>query len=206
MLEKITDRFQDIDWISFLKKWWLSLLLVPIIYFHLHQAYRAMFYNIFFSYSYEFRFPVNFVNLFTDGFLLLIHEAGHTFFSVFGNRIFTILGGSLLEVAMPLGIVFYCYYTGMEKVTQLFLFITGSAWMSVGYYAADGNLRQLPLIADLGPASHDWGNLLRHWNLTEYAWQIGFTFILLGMICYLMAVILPLIMKKYVTEDIQLNL
>lgn len=206
MLEKITDRFQDIDWISFLKKWWLSLLLVPIVYFHLHQAFRSMFIDIFFSYRYEFRFPVNLINLFTDSFLLLIHEAGHTFFSVFGNRILTILGGSLLEVAMPLGIVIYCYLNGMEKLTQLFLFITGSAWMSVGFYAADGNLRQLPLIADLGPGSHDWGNLLRHWNLTEYAWQIGFTFVLIGVICYLLAIILPFFMKKYVTEDIQLNL
>ncbi len=206
MLDNIKERLQNVDLIPLLKKWWLTLLLVPVVYFHLHQAYRSMFFDLYFSYSYPFPFPVNLISLFTDGFLLLIHEAGHTFFSIFGNRILTILGGSLLEVAMPLGIVIYCYYTAMEKITQLFLFITGSAWMSVGYYAADGSLRQLPLIADLGPASHDWGNLLRHWNLTEYAWQIGFTFVLLGVIFYSLAIILPLVMKKYETEQINLKL
>lgn len=180
-------------------------MLIPVIYYHLHQAYWTLRFNIFFSYSYSFPFPVNLIHIFTDGFLLLIHEAGHAFFMVFGNRILTIFAGSMLEVLLPTVIVVFCWFNRYLIWTQISLFILGTAWISVGYYAADGDGRQLPLLGGGGPEGHDWGNLLRHWNKTEYAWEIGFTFVVIGTVCYLMAIIVPIFLRTYEYVHIRLD-
>lgn len=204
-VEKVASFIRDTDWITLAKRWWVSLLLIPVIYYYLQQLHLSFSVNLFYSYSYEFPSLLWPVHLSVYSFLLFIHEAGHTFFLITGNRILTILGGSLLGVAMPAFITAYCWFFKYLKTTQLFLFLTGTAWISVGYYAADGKDRILPLIADGGPHVHDWGNLLRHWGLTEYAWQIGFTFAMVGVICYLLAVTAPLFIKTYETVHINLD-
>lgn len=188
------------------KTWWLSLLLLPFIYFHLHQAYVTLNYNIFFSISYSFPFPVNIEKFLVRNFLLIVHEAGHTFLGVFGNRTLTILGGSLYEVLLPAIILAYFIFNRMTKSIQLGFYLLGSAWMSVAFYAADGSSRQLPLIGGLGEASHDWGNLLTRWNLVEYDSHFGFTFAGLAAICYLLALITPLLFKKREYKSIDLGL
>lgn len=174
------------------QRWWLSVCLLPFIGYHLHQAYWTLRYNIFFSYHYDFPFPINIVNLFVQNFHLIVHEAGHTFSSFFGSRTFTILGGSLYEIALPGLIVAYFAYNKYAKSTQVGLYLLGSAWLSVAFYAADGAQRQLPLIGGLGDSAHDWGNLLTQWGLLQYDGYIGTGFALVGALCFLAAIILPL--------------
>lgn len=192
--------------VPFLKKWWPSLLLLPFIIYSLHQAYWTLRFNIFFSVTYEFPFPINFVNFMLDNFLLITHEAGHTFFSIFGIRTVTILGGSLFEVLLPLMIFGYTWLNQMRTGMQFSLYLVGFAFMDVAFYAADGGARQLPLIGGLPKEAHDWHNLLTRWGLLENDAAIGTMLVIIGGICYLAVLILPLIYHKYQSVDIEMDL
>ncbi|MCC5905766.1 MAG: hypothetical protein JJU13_06160 [Balneolaceae bacterium] len=194
----------QIDWQEILKKWWFSILLLPFIGYHIHQANLTLNYNIFFSISYSFPFPVNVEKFLMRNLLLIIHEAGHTFFSVFGNRIITILGGSLNEILFPSIILAYTLFNKLVKATQFAFYMIGSGWFSIAFYAADASQRQLPLIGNLGPEAHDWHNLLRHWNMLELDGLFGVVFVCIGIVCYLIAVSVPLWFKK--TERVRLDL
>ena len=194
------------NWKSIAKNWWFSLLLLPFIGYHIHQAHWVLNYNIFFSISYSFPFPINIEKFLMTHFLLIVHEAGHTFFSIFGNRILTILGGSLNEILFSLIILGYFLLNQIPKGVQAGFYLLGSAWFSIAFYAADAGKRQLPLIGDLGPESHDWHNLLRHWNLLEYDHQIATAFVMFGIACYAAAIVLPLFMKTYEQVNLDLSL
>ena len=186
------------------KKWWCSLLLVPFVIYSLHQAYWSLRFNIFFSVSYETPFPVNFIHFILDNFLLIVHEAGHTFFSVFGIRTITILGGSLFEVLLPV-IIFAFFWINKKKIgSQLSLYMVGFAFLQVAFYAADGGARQLPLIGGLSKESHDWYNLLSGWGVLERDMSVGITLVVIGALCYLAALLVPLYFKKY--EEVSLDL
>jgi hypothetical protein len=195
---------KQINWMEIIKIWWLSVLLIPFIGYHIHQAYLVLNYNIFFSISYSFPFPINIEKFLMSNFLLIVHEAGHTFFSVFGNRIVTILGGSLNEILFSLIILGYFLINKIPKGVQFAFYLLGSAWFSIAYYAADASQRQLPLIGNLGKEAHDWHNLLRHWNWLEYDSEIGLLFVAIGTLCYATALSVPLWMKKY--ESVKLDL
>ncbi|NGP76514.1 hypothetical protein G3570_07710 [Balneolaceae bacterium YR4-1] len=186
------------------KKWWCSLLLLPFIIYSLHQAYWALRFNIFFSITYETPFPVNFIHFMLDNFLLIVHEAGHTFFSVFGIRTITILGGSLFEILLPV-IIFVFFWFNKKKIgIQLSLYMVGFAFLQVAFYAADGGARQLPLIGGLSKESHDWYNLLSGWGMLESDMTIGVLLVITGGLCYLAALSVPLFFKKY--ESVSLDL
>ena len=189
-----------------IKRWWLSVVLVPFIIYHLHQAYWTLHFNIFFSNSYDFPFPVNIENIVVRNFLLIVHEAGHTFMSFFGNRTLTILGGSLYEIALPLIILGYFLFNRRPKGSQIGFYLTGSACLSVAFYAADAGARQLPLIGNLGDTAHDWGNLLTGWGLLQYDAGIGTGFALIGAGCYIAALWVPFWLETYEEADLELDL
>ena len=192
--------------ISLLKKWWCSLLLVPFVIYSLHQAYWTLRFNIFFSVTYETPFPVNFIHFMLDNFLLIVHEAGHTFFSVFGVRTITILGGSLFEVLLPV-IIFAFFWINKKKTgIQLSLYMVGFAFLQVAFYAADGGARQLPLIGGLSKESHDWYNLLSGWGMLESDMAVGITLVVIGALCYLAALLVPVYFKKYERVNLELEM
>lgn len=174
--------------------------------YQIHQAYWTLNFNIFFSISYSFPFPVNVEKFLVNNFLLIVHEAGHTFFSIFGSRILTIIGGSLNEILLPLLIVIFTIFNRYKKGTQFALYLLGSAWFSVAFYAADGGQRQLPLIGNLGKESHDWYNLLIHFNLLDSDASIALVFVIIGSTLYIAAITVPLWLKKYETVDLDLNI
>ncbi|WP_234571890.1 hypothetical protein [Rhodohalobacter sp. 614A] len=194
------------DWQQILKKWWVSVLLIPFIVYQLHQAYWTLNFNIFFSISYSFPFPVNVEKFLVSNFLLIVHEAGHTFFSIFGSRIITILGGSLNEILLPLLIVIFTIFNRYIKGTQFALYLLGSAWFSVAFYAADGGQRQLPLIGNLGKESHDWYNLLRHYNILEADASFALTFVIIGSLVYIAALTVPVWLERVDNIDLDLDL
>lgn len=189
-----------------LKKWWCSLLLLPFMLYTLHQIYWALRYNIFFMVTYDFPFPVNTVYFFLDNFLLIVHEAGHTFFSVFGSRFITILGGSLFQILLPAGILAYAWINRKKVLTQFSFFLIGLSWLDVAGYAADGGQQQLPLIGGLPESSHDWMNLLLDMNLLQYDMHFGITFAIIGLICYLAALAVPKFMHRYKEVKLDLDL
>ncbi len=190
-----TDRIEQ--WaVAFLKRWWASLLMLPFILYSIHQVYWAINYNIFFAVNYNYPFPLDLAYLFVDTFLLIVHEAGHTFFSLLRIRFLTILGGSLLQIFIPLAILGYCWVNQKNIGMQFSLFLVGFSWLDVATYAADGSERQMPLIGGLGKESHDWHNILSQLNALEHDITFGIVFIVIGIGCYLMALFIPSFYKK----------
>ncbi len=200
-----TDQAKTFAW-KLLKKWWASLLILPYIIYSLHQVYWALNFNIFFAVNYDYPFPIGIVHFFVDNFLLITHEAGHTFFRIFGSRFMTILGGSLFQILLPAAILAFCWINRKHKGTQLSLCLVGYSWLDVAMYAADGGARQLPLIGGLGKEAHDWYNLLVRMNALEHDITFAIVFVVVGILCYLTGLTLPLFQREYKEVDIELNL
>jgi hypothetical protein len=200
-----TEKFKSLT-TNFLKKWWASLLLLPFIIYSLHQTYWALEYNIFFAVNYDYPFPLNFIHLFVDSFLLIVHEAGHTFFGIFSIRFITILGGSLFQILLPLAILAYTWINRKKIGMQFTLVLLGYSWLDVAAYAADGGARQLPLIGGLGKEAHDWYNLLVRMNALEHDITFALLFVTVGIFCYLTALLIPFLVREYQKVDLELKL
>lgn len=91
---------------------------------------------------------------------LPFHEFGHLFFSPFG-RFMGILGGSLFQVLMPLGLMLVFVLQRRDPFAgSVMLWWSGQNFIDVSPYIADAEFRAIPLIRGLGESAHDWGNLL----------------------------------------------
>ena len=102
---------------------------------------------------------------FFDGIDLVIHEAGHVFFSPFGEFL-TVAGGSIFQVLVPL--VFVLYFIRRSDIfsgsfVSMWL---GQSLVNVAVYAGDAQKMELPL---LGNGTHDWNYLLTSLNLLSAA-------------------------------------
>jgi hypothetical protein len=114
--------------------------------------------------------------LFPDFVNLLIHEAGHLFFS-WGGHTVMMLGGTLGELLVPLlcGVYFF-----LQRQVYGFAFCT--FWLFenfpyIGTYMADARDGALPLInAEEG----DWTILFGQWGILEYDRRIGLAFRMIG--------------------------
>ncbi len=110
-----------------------------------------------------------------DGFLLLdhanliIHEAGHFFFSWFG--FYTgILGGTLGELIVPLLCGWYFLRKGETTAVAFCAFWCCENFLYIGTYMADARTMALPLV---GSGDHDWELLFTHWGLLVHDRTIG---------------------------------
>ena len=112
--------------------------------------------------------------LFLDHANLMIHEAGHMFFS-WGGYYTTILGGTLAQVIAPIlcALIFvrrgetvaiaFCAFWGFENL------------LYIATYMGDARTAALPLV---GADESDWAILLSHWGVlhldrTMAAWTRG---------------------------------
>lgn len=89
---------------------------------------------------------------------LVVHEAGHILFGPFG-RFTMLLGGTLLQVALPLAFVVYFLLSRQPFSASLLLLWVSFALVDGAVYVADAQERALPLIT-FDPGTHDWWNLL----------------------------------------------
>jgi len=95
---------------------------------------------------------------FIDGVDLLIHEAGHVVFMPFGDFMH-ILGGSLMQILMPMIFVGYFIFRKQFYSASLVMYWVGINFINVSVYAADAVTRKLPLITG-NSDDHDWNQLL----------------------------------------------
>jgi hypothetical protein len=155
-----------------IKRWIPSLIILPLaLYFALTRGHYGI----------------------IDNADLVIHEAGHFFFSFFGKYIYT-LGGALMQVLLPSFILWYFlsnyYRTGMQ-FTLLWL---GQNFINISVYAADARSQSLPLLGG-NSVYHDWHYLLNEINLLEYDHEIGYIIYAIGLLIFLLAIFLPLIIR-----------
>jgi hypothetical protein len=88
------------------------------------------------------------------------HEFGHVLFMPFG-RFMAILGGSLFQVLMPLGLMVAFILKQRDTFgASAMLWWAGQSLVDLSPYIRDAQTRSLPLIGGRGEESHDWGNLL----------------------------------------------
>lgn len=98
---------------------------------------------------------------------LAFHEAGHVIFGLFG-RFMTVLGGSLLQLAVPLIVAGAFLRKGDRFGAAVGIWWTGENLLDLAPYIADARRLQMTLLGGRTGAEvegHDWEYLL-----TETGW------------------------------------
>ena len=137
-------------------------------------------------------FLVN-ASLDTDGFLfidnanLMIHEAGHTFFSWAGYYT-QILGGTLMQLIVPLACTLLFIRRGDTTAVAATTFWGFQNLLYIGIYMADARRSALPLV---GSDESDWTILFSYWGVLHHdvtiaAWTSGVGWVgMLGTVTWL---------------------
>lgn len=128
----------------------------------------------------NFRAPFVLVEL--DLFTLLVHEAGHVFFSPLGTTVY-FLGGSLFQILTPLLIVAYVVWK-QPSLVGIPGFWLGESCVNTSVYIRDAPFQQLRLAVIGG--IHDW-----HWLLADHldwAEPLGVALLTLGLILAVTAI------------------
>jgi hypothetical protein len=93
---------------------------------------------------------------------LVFHEAGHVIFSILG-RFMSVLGGSLFQFALPLGLAFAFLRQGNRFGAAVCVWWAGQNLLDLAPYIADARALQLVLLGGQTGAEvegHDWEYLL----------------------------------------------
>ena len=110
---------------------------------------------------------------------LMIHEAGHPLFGMlsggadsgFGYTL-TILGGTLLELIVPLACAAYFFFQRQAYGAAFCSFWFFENFLYVGVYMSDARTASMPLV---GGDESDWTVLFTQWNLMLRDQQIAHT-------------------------------
>ncbi len=168
---------------EYLSRWAASLILLPImIYYTVNHG--------------KFTF-IDFVNL-------LIHEGGHGIFRIFGDFIYT-LGGSLMQLIIPGMFVVFYFIKRKRIAAQIFLVWFGENLMNISVYVADAGARKLPLLGG-NKVYHDWHYLLSRMNILEYDIILGDIIFYSGIVIFVLAFFMPLILKNKREKHVELEL
>lgn len=182
--------------LPYINKWWFSVVCIPFCWVLIEQFWMALKWEISFAWIYPYPFFLSPFFIFIDGFLLIIHEAGHTLFGFFGSRFLSILGGTLLEILLPFLIFVYGWWNYKRIVAQLGLLLTGFAWIESSAYAADAVARRMPLIGNLPKSAHDFYNLFSMKGILNdhmsYAWAMYW----IGILILLLFLLYPLVERN----------
>jgi len=107
--------------------------------------------------------------LFLDFANLAIHEAGHPLFGILGGGAETgfghtlmVLGGTLLELIVPLTCAAYFFFRRESTGTAFCAFWFFENFLYIGSYMSDARTRAQPLV---GTGDSDWEVLFTQWNL-----------------------------------------
>ena len=107
--------------------------------------------------------------LFPDFVNLMIHEAGHLFFS-WGGHTLMLLGGTLGELLVPLLCALYFYFRGQTTGFVFSFFWFFENFLYIGTYMKDARAGALPLVnSEIG----DWTLLFGQWDLLPSDLKIG---------------------------------
>lgn len=94
---------------------------------------------------------------FLDGVNLAFHEAGHVFLTPLGLTLH-VMGGTLLQLAVPLIFAGHFLREGKRFEPWVCLFWFGESLMYTAFYMSDAARMELPLVG--GGEIHDWNWLL----------------------------------------------
>lgn len=126
-----------------------------------------------------------------DNIDLVIHEAGHFFFSLFGKFIYT-LGGTLMQIILPSIIAAYFFRNNYRTGVQFGLLWLGQNFINISVYSADAQARKLPLLGG-NKVYHDWHYLLGEIGILEYDYLVGYTFFGIAIAIFIVSILMPLL-------------
>ena len=169
-IELSLKRAKPSSWWDNTKLWIPSLIILPIaVYWILNRGEFSLLDNI----------------------NLVIHEAGHFFFSLFGKFIYT-LGGTLMQIILPSVIAAYFFRNNYRTGVQFGLLWLGQNFINISVYSADAQARKLPLLGG-NKVYHDWQYLLGELGILEYDYLVGYIFFGIAIAIFLVAVLIPLL-------------
>ena len=189
------DELIDKTW-SFLSKWWLSILLVFCSWFIIKQFWLAIDNNILLAVNYNHAFGFSVIYFLMDNLTLIIHEAGHTIFGIFGWRFLTVLGGTLLQIFIPFLLFVVAWRKSQIFISQVCLYWVGFTWLDTAGYVADAYHQNLPLIGNLPKSAHDFLNLLSDLNILNHYKTVAWVFLWIGILVLVSGILLPLFKRK----------
>jgi len=126
---------------------------------------------------------------------LAIHEAGHVFFRPLGDTL-VVLGGSLLQVIVPLAFVVYFLRRRETFSASVVTAWLGASLGNLALYIADARAQELPLLGGEN-AIHDWWYLLTEWDLLPHDLAIARWVRLAGAFSFVAAVIGAAVSARY---------
>ncbi len=155
-----------------LKRWIVSVLVLAMgVYFFLNVGHYTL----------------------LDNFDLIIHEAGHAIISFLGETIY-FLGGTLMQIIVPVLLFAFCFYNTLLKSMQLSLAFLGQNLINISVYAGDASTKKLRLFGPPG-AKHDWNFVLSKYGILDWDQDIAMFFLVAAGLVFLFAIILPLLVK-----------
>lgn len=99
-----------------------------------------------------------------------------------------------MQIILPSIIGFYFLKTYYRTGMQFSLLWLGQNFVNISVYAADARAQALPLLGG-NSVYHDWHYLLSEINMLEYDQEIGYVIYGIGILIFLLAVFLPLIIR-----------
>ena len=192
------DRIKD-NTLPFLKTYWFSIILLFWSWFIIKQFYMSIEYNILLSVCYKHVFGFSFIYFLMDNLTLIIHEAGHTIFGLFGWRFLTVLGGTLLQILLPFLLFIFSWRNRQIIASQTSLYLLGFAWLDSAAYCADAYTQDLPLIGNLPKSSHDFLNILSDMNILNHYKTASWIMFIIGCIVLITGIVIPYFSKKRTT-------
>lgn len=144
------------------KYWWLRL---PLYVWFCFTAYKYLE-----SYQYILYRTSNIINAIDFG----IHELGHFLF-IFLGEFMTIAGGSIMQILFPVVWMGIAIQRKWYFAAGLCLVWVGLSIIDVSVYAADAEVRLLPLVSMGGDydSAHDWYQLLTRLDVLDQTNQIA---------------------------------
>jgi hypothetical protein len=133
---------------------------------------------------------------FIDNVDLIIHEAGHWIFIIFG-QFMSVLGGSLTQIAIPFIFVLYFYFKKDIYSASILAMWCGYNIVNVAHYLSDSVYMRLPLLG--GESSiHDWNYILSSLNLLNQTSSIASVINAIGIFVIVIGAVLAV--KYYKTQ------
>lgn len=112
--------------------------------------------------------------LLMDNVFLPIHEGGHLLFGYLGSQTLAVMGGTILQLFVPLALAVYFAFQRHVTGTAFAAFFFFENFLNVGTYMADARAQALPLVnVGGGEGIHDWGYLFARIGLINQDVSIG---------------------------------
>jgi TfoX C-terminal domain len=118
--------------------------------------------------------------LFLDGVNLVIHEAGHFLWLIFGEFLH-FLGGSLTQILVPFVFVVYFWRSHQRFAACVAAFWTASSLFGLSIYIGDARAMELPLLGG-DNVEHDWNWLLSNMNALKADHALSAVVYVMGLI------------------------